>query len=153
MWRRNTEAQLLKDQLTRPRFWKDQQQSWPMSLCLNSLNVWVLGRIPTISTGTKTTRLLALAGESACVLSHVWFFVTPWIIAHQVPLSLGFSWQEYWSGFPFPSPGDLPDPRIEPVSLASCAWTDRFFITTPPERGSGPKTLNIHSVTSATVTL
>ena len=40
----------------------------------------------------------------------------PWTIAHQAPPSMGFSRQEYWSGLPFPSPGDLPDPRIEPGS-------------------------------------
>ena len=40
----------------------------------------------------------------------------PWTIACQVPLSMGFSRQEYWSGFPFPSPGDLPNPGIEPGS-------------------------------------
>ena len=41
---------------------------------------------------------------------------TPWTVAHQAPLSMGFSRQEYWSGLPFPSPGDLPDPGIEPGS-------------------------------------
>ena len=46
-------------------------------------------------------------------------FVTPWTVAHQAPLSMGFSRQEYWSGLPFPSPGDLPDPGIEPESPAS----------------------------------
>ena len=45
------------------------------------------------------------------LLSHVWFFVTPWTIVHQAPLSMGFSRQEYWSGLPFPSPWDLPNPR------------------------------------------
>ena len=43
---------------------------------------------------------------------------TPWTVAHQAPLSMGFSRQEYWNGLPFPSPGDLPDPRIEPGSPA-----------------------------------
>ena len=43
---------------------------------------------------------------------------TPWTIACQAPLSMGFSRQEYWSGLPFPSPGDLPDPGIEPGSPA-----------------------------------
>ena len=43
---------------------------------------------------------------------------TPWTIALQAPLSMGFSRQEYWSGLPFPSPGDLPDPRIKPGSPA-----------------------------------
>ena len=46
-------------------------------------------------------------------LSHVWLFVTPWTVAHQAPLSMGFSRQEYWNGMPFPSPGDLPDSRIK----------------------------------------
>ena len=49
-------------------------------------------------------------------------FATPWTIVHQVPLSVGFSRQEYWSGFPFPSPGDLPDPGIKPRSPVSLAW-------------------------------
>ena len=44
--------------------------------------------------------------------------VTPWTVAHQTPLSMGFPRQEYWSGFPFPSPGDLPDPGIETGSPA-----------------------------------
>ena len=44
--------------------------------------------------------------------------VTPWTAAHQAPLSLGFFRQEYWSGYPCPSPGDLPDPRVKPGSPA-----------------------------------
>ena len=47
-------------------------------------------------------------------LSRVHLFATPWTVAHQAPLSVGFSRQEYWSGLPFPSPGDLPDPGVEP---------------------------------------
>ena len=54
-----------------------------------------------------------------CVLSHVRLFVTPWTVAHQAPLSMGFSRQEYWSGLPLPSPGDLPKPGIKPGSPAS----------------------------------
>ena len=50
------------------------------------------------------------------LICHVRFFATPWIIACQAPLSMGFSRQEYWSGLPFPPPADLPDPGIEPVS-------------------------------------
>ena len=56
-----------------------------------------------------------------CVLSHfshAWLFATPWTVAPQALLSMGFSRQEYWSGVPFPSPGDLPDPGIEPRSPA-----------------------------------
>ena len=47
--------------------------------------------------------------------------MTPWTVAHQAPLSMGFSRQEYCSGLPFPSPGDLPDPGIEPA-LLHCSW-------------------------------
>ena len=57
----------------------------------------------------------------ACVLSGVQLFSTPWTIAHQAPLSIEFSRQEYWSGLPFSTPEDLPDPEIEPKSLASPA--------------------------------
>ena len=59
-------------------------------------------------------------------LSHAQLFETSWTIAQQAPLSVGFAKQEYWSGFPFPSPGDLPKPEIEPTSPA---LTGRFFTT------------------------
>ena len=52
------------------------------------------------------------------VLSPVQLFATPWTVAYQAPPSMGFSRQEYWSGLPFPSPGDLPDAGIEPGSPA-----------------------------------
>ena len=58
-------------------------------------------------------------GYCVCsVISDVWLFATLQTVACQAPLSMGFSRQEYWSGLPFPSPGDLPDPGIEHVSLA-----------------------------------
>ena len=63
------------------------------------------------------------------MLSHVQPLGTPWTVTHQAPLSIGFSRQEYWSGLPFSSPGDLPDPEIEPTSPA---WAGRFFTTEPP---------------------
>ena len=53
--------------------------------------------------------------------SCVPLFATPWTVAHQAPLSMGFSRQEYWSGLPFPPPGDFPDTGIEPTSLTSPA--------------------------------
>ena len=53
---------------------------------------------------------------SVLVLSHVQLFATPMTVAHRAPLSMGFSRQEYWSGLPCPSPGDLPDPGIKPGS-------------------------------------
>ena len=52
------------------------------------------------------------------LLSHVQLFATPWTVACQAPPSMGFSRQEYWSGLPFPSPEDLPNPGIEPGSPA-----------------------------------
>ena len=52
------------------------------------------------------------------LLSRVRLFVTPWTVAHQAPLSMGFSRQEYWSGLPFPSSGNIPDPGIKPRSPA-----------------------------------
>ena len=55
--------------------------------------------------------------------------MAPWTVAHQTPLSMGFSRQEYWSGVPFPSPGDLSNPGIEPASLVSPALASGFFIT------------------------
>ena len=67
-----------------------------------------------------------------CVLSHfshVQLFVTPWTIACQAPLSMGFSRQEYWRRLPFPLSGGHPNPGIEPVSLMSPALAGRFFTT------------------------
>ena len=58
----------------------------------------------------------ALERKKVKLLSRVRLFVTPWTVAYQAPLSMGFSRQEYWSGLPFPSPGDLPDPGIKPGS-------------------------------------
>jgi len=52
------------------------------------------------------------------LLSHVGLFATLWTVVWQAPVSMEFSRQEYWSGLPFPSSGDLPDPGIEPGSLA-----------------------------------
>ena len=63
-------------------------------------------------------------------LSPVWLFTTPWTVARRTPLSMEFSRQEYWNGLPSPSPGDLPEPGIEPLSLESPALAGRFFSTT-----------------------
>ena len=71
---------------------------------------------------------LLLANFCVAMLSHVWFFATLWTIALKVPLSVGFSRQEYWSGLLFPSPGDLPDSGIEP---ASPALAGVFFTAEP----------------------
>ena len=63
------------------------------------------------------------------VFSRVWLFAAPWAIAHQAPLSLEFSKQEYCRGLPFPTPGDHPDPGTEPTSAALAG---EFFTTEPP---------------------
>ena len=65
-------------------------------------------------------------------LSHDQLFVTPWTVACQTPLSMGFSWQEYWSGLLFPSPGELPNSGMEPVSPAFFKGKGGFFTTEPP---------------------
>ena len=54
-----------------------------------------------------------------CVHSVMSDFATPWTVVRQAPLSMGLSWQEYWSGVPFPTPGDLPDSGIKPASPLS----------------------------------
>ena len=70
-----------------------------------------------------------------CMFSccHVQLFATPWTIVLQAPLSMGFPRQEYWSGLPFPSPEDLPDPVIKP---ASPTLAGRFVTTKPPGKPS-----------------
>ena len=70
-------------------------------------------------------------GYVCCVVlshfSHVWLFATLWSVALQAPLSMGFSRQEYWSGWPCPPPGDLPDAGTELASLLSLALAGNFY--------------------------
>ena len=66
-------------------------------------------------------------GVCACVLSRVQLFATLWTVAHPSPLSMEFSRQEYWSGWPFLLQGNLSHPGIEPASLASPALAGRYF--------------------------
>ena len=68
----------------------------------------------------------------AQTLGHVRLFLTPWTAACQAPLSMGFSRQEYWSGFSFPSLGYLPDPRNKQTFLLSPVLAGRFFTNVPP---------------------
>ena len=63
------------------------------------------------------------------MLSYIQHFVILWTVAHQAPLSTEFSREKYWNVLPFPTQGDLPDPRIEPVSLVSLALAGGFFNT------------------------
>ena len=86
---------------------------------------------PPLLNGTGWPSPCRLA-QSACMLSHfscVQYFATLWTVAHQAPLSIGFSRQEYWSGLPRLSLGDLPNPGIELASLMSPALAGGFFAT------------------------
>ena len=67
--------------------------------------------------------------KGAKLLSRVQLFATSWTVACQAPLSMEFSWPEYWSALLCPPPGDLPDPGIKPTSLTSPALAGRFFTT------------------------
>ena len=64
-----------------------------------------------------------------CCFSHIWLFATPWSVACQAPLPIGFSRQEYRSGLPCPLPGDLPNPGIKLMSFMSPALAGGFFTT------------------------
>ena len=66
------------------------------------------------------------------IYTHVHLFATPWTIACQAPLFMGFSGQEYWSGLPFPPSGDLPDLGIEPASPVTPVWLVESFTTELP---------------------
>ena len=86
---------------------------------------------PLYATGTPRLRLRVPQIHDSLIhmqyLNCVWLFVAPWTVAHQAPRSMGFSRQEYWSGLPFPTSGDLPNSRIEPGSPALAGG----FLTTP----------------------
>ena len=69
-------------------------------------------------------------------ISGIQLFVTPGTVTRQAPVSMGFPRQEYWSGLPFPSPGDVPNPGIEPGSLASPALPVGFFTTVAPRKSA-----------------
>ena len=90
----------------------------------------------------------------AHLLGRVQHFATLWTVARQAPLSMGFPRQEHWSGLPFPPPGDLLKPEIDPGTPASPALAGRFFTTEP----SGKPTYLVHwlkmqSTTAASGTL
>ena len=91
-------------------------------------------------------QILVLLYMCACVLSSfspVLLFVTPWTIARQAPLSMGFSRREYWSRLPCPPLGDLPNPGIEPRSLIPPVLAAGFFITSTTWK---PSPICIHYV-------
>ena len=85
---------------------------------------------PALAGGFFTTT--TTSGLVLSCFSSVWLFVILWATACQAPLSMGFSRKEYWSGLPFPSPGDLPDPGIKFVSLRLLQWQADSLPLTPP---------------------
>ena len=94
----------------------------PISIQWNIIRLSKRNEVLTHATNERPLKIFSVCGQS---LSHVPLFANPWTVARQAPLSMGSSRQEYWSRLPFPTPGDLPDPGIEPESLASPAG--RFF--------------------------
>ena len=80
---------------------------------------------------------LGSAGACAQSRSRVWLFAIPWTIARKTPLSMGFSKQDYWSGLPYPPPGDLLNPGMEPRSPGSSELAGRFLTPEPPGKPSG----------------
>ena len=102
------------------KLWDGYQICLVTSLRADLISVWVCVRARTVMS---------------------WLFATPWTVAHQAPLSMGFSRQEYWSGLPLPSPGALPNPGVEPVSLVSPVLAGLFFTTAPPGKPLNSVTL------------
>ena len=103
----------------------------PMGWSLFSMFSPLLGTLIILHTHSRDKDVLV----RACMLSRfccVQLFAIPWTVAHQAPLSMGFSRQEYWSGWQCPSPGDLPDLGMEPTSHVSPTLAGRFFTTEPP---------------------
>ena len=111
-------------------------------LCIgHSVNTWCLGRYlwkfwKTVNYFTNVRgKYYALHACMWSRFSPVWIFETPWTVAPQAPLSMGFSRQEYWSGRPCPPPGDLPNPGIEPVSLMFfCIGRQVLYLPLVPHR-------------------
>ena len=83
------------------------------------------------SPNAKHCVCVCVCAQSVC---HVQLSVIPWTVAHQPPWSMRFSRQEYWNGLPFPTPGDLSHPGIEPMSVASPELSGRFFPSVPPRK-------------------
>ena len=77
---------------------------------------------------TKESHCVCVPTQTFCCVP---LFETPWTVAFQVPLFMELPKQEYWSGLPFPTPEDLPNPQMEPISLASPALAGGVFTTAP----------------------
>ena len=90
---------------------------------------------------------MTVKSESEVTLSHVQLFATPWTVALQAPLSMGFSRQEYWNGLPFPSSRDLPNQGVEPGSPT--LWTDSLLSELPGKPRYRGRSLNCRAESSS----
>ena len=129
-WILHTNAKTQLNQINKYKYLKNYQawHSTPFTPVHSSLPV-----VTTLSCNHICVIILPASLRACmCVLSHVQLFATLWTIVHQAPLSMDFSRQEYWSGLPFLTPGDLPDPRDGScVSCILCTGR-QFFTTVPP---------------------
>ena len=115
--------------------WKEKSESEVANGYMH-LDGWVC----TLFTWNYQNIVNYLRAFMCCRFSRVWLCATPWTVARQAPLSVGFSRQECWSGLPCPPPGDLPDPGIESMSLKPLALAGRFLTaSTTWEAGYTPR--------------
>ena len=98
-------------------------------MCILSLDWYLPANLPCTWSDSEHFRLWSLESES---VHCVWLFATPWTVVCQAPLSLEFSRQNYWSGLPFLSQRDVPNPGIKPESSVSPALASGFSTTDPP---------------------
>ena len=99
------------------------------TICKHCCETCVYVRVCVKILNKSSVNFVLLRHSEVKSFSRVRLFATPWTVAHQAPLSMGFSRQEYWSGLPFPSPGHLPDPGIKPRSPS--LWADA--LTSQPQ--------------------
>ena len=136
---RNSELRKMEIWIWIRWIWGLQQIQWWGLSWLSAFSYWhIMMTFQAVSSDTDgfpyawvpcfSLKLIMHASMLSC-FSHVWLLATLWTIACQAPLSMGFFSQEYWSGLPFPSSGDLPDSGIEPESLMLPALAAGFFTT------------------------
>ena len=111
---------------THTRIWLPRQRRY--GCLIRQQNRWWL-KVSLLKSYWPKTLCCATMVVAVWVAQSCLTFATPWTGALQPPPSMGFSRQEYWSGLPFPPPGDPPDSGIKPTSLTSSALADRFFTT------------------------
>ena len=120
------------------------------SLSFNGTDVFPVLKFRILGTSMIPLWLTGCQHPHACMLgcfSPFRLLATLWTVALQAALSMGFSWQEYWSGLPCPPPGDLSDPRIKPLSLKSLAYAGGFFTTSATYKARQRLQIHLYSTT------